>query len=110
MIAFEVRINGKKICVAGARDLSVLDAAVAAVGTLGPRTKPSRPDGATNELYLHVGGLTRRADKSRDVHLKWTNLFRELSVGDVVAIKVVEVAKADRPRSRTPYPAKRRRD
>ena len=106
MIAYEVRINGRKICVAGAGDLSVLTAGVTAVGKLGPRTKPPRPDDVTNDIHLRVGGLTGRADASRDVHLDWTS-FRELSVGDVVQIKVLDVAKADRPRSRSP--AKRRR-
>lgn len=107
MIAYEVRINGKKICVAGAGDLSVLTAGVTAVGKLGPRTKPPRPDDVTNDIHLRVGGLTGRADEARDVHLDWTS-FRELSVGDVVQIKVVDVAKADRPKSRRA--AKRRRD
>ena len=99
MIAFEVRINGKKICVAGAGDLSVLTAAVTAVGKLGPSTKPPRPDDTTNDIHFRVAGLTARGDESRDVHLDWTS-FLELSAGDVVQIKVRDVAKADRPKSR----------
>jgi hypothetical protein len=107
MIAYEVKINGKKVCVAGAADLSVLSAGVTAVGKLGPRTKPPRPEDVTNDIHFRVGGLTGRADETRDVHLTWSSM-RELQVGDVVQIKVVEVPKADRPRSRRP--AKRRRD
>jgi hypothetical protein len=107
MIAYEVRINGKMICVAGAGDLAVLTACITAVGKLGPRTKPLRPDDVTNDIHLRVGGLTARADESRDVHLDWTGL-RELSPGDVVQIKVLDMAKADHPRSRRP--AKRQSD
>lgn len=99
MIAYEVRVNGKKICIAGAGDLSVLSANVTAAGKLGPRTmRPSASDDS-NEILLRVGGLTGRLDESRNVHLDWTS-FVDLSVGDVVQIKVIDVRKADRPRSR----------
>jgi hypothetical protein len=101
MIAYEVKVNGKKICVAGARDLSVLTATIVACGKLGPRTKPPRPDEVKTDVYLNVSALTGRADESRDVHLNWASL-RPLSVGDVIQINVVDVAKADRPRSRSP--------
>lgn len=100
MIAFEVRKNGKLLCIAGAEDLTVLSAIVSAVGRLGKKTVPARPESTTGEVHLSVGGLTGRADQTKDVHMRWKSL-EPMQVGDVVEIRVVETAKADRATSRT---------
>jgi hypothetical protein len=44
MIAFEVTLNGKRVCIAGAEDLAVLSTIISASGRLGPKTVPARPD------------------------------------------------------------------
>ena len=74
MIALEVKLNGKRVCIAGADDLAVLSAHVAACGKLGRKTVPARPDETTGDLYYSVGGLTARRDPNRDVHLKWKSI------------------------------------
>jgi hypothetical protein len=112
MIAFEVKLNGKRICIAGAEDLCVLSANVAAAGKLGLKTVPTGShDDTAPDLFYSVGGLTRRPDPKKDVHLRWKSVA-PLSLGDLLAVKVVEVRKADRPKSRKKAPlrpAKRRR-
>src|SRR3954453_8396817 len=98
MIAFKVSLNGKRVCVAGAEDLSVLNAIVTASGTLGKKTVPARP-GETSEIFYSIGGLTSRRDPNKDVHLRWKSIS-PLKVGDVVQVTVVESEKVDRPKSR----------
>jgi hypothetical protein len=101
MIAFEVILNGKRICVAGAEDLCVLTADVTATGKLGKNTVfEGLPNDTVPQVQLHysVGGLTRRRDPDKDVHLNWKSV-RRLRVGDSLQVRVVEVRKADRPKS-----------
>jgi len=100
MIAFEVSLNGKRVCVAGAEDLGVLSAHVTALGKLGKRTVPYRPDETSGEIHYSIGGLTSRPKPLADVHLRWQS-DRQLKVGDVVSVRVIETKKADRASSRS---------
>jgi hypothetical protein len=112
MIAFEVKLNGKRICIAGAEDLCVLSANIAATGMLGVKTLPAdRGDDSAPDLFYSVGGLTRRPDPKKDVHVRWKSVA-PVRVGDLLEVKVVEVSKADRPKSHVRAerrPAKRKR-
>lgn len=112
MIAFEVKLNGKHICIAGAEDLCVLSANIAATGRLGARTVPSgREDDFTPDLFYSVSGLTGRPDPKKDVHVRWKSVT-SLRVGDLLEVKIVEVSKADQPKSRKKAerrPARRKR-
>src|SRR4051812_39093346 len=98
MIAFEVRLNGKRVCIAGADDLMVLTANVAAVGQLGRKTAPVRPNDGYHINYS-VGGLTSRGDPDKDVHAWWKSAA-SLKVGDVIEIKILKTEKVDRAKSR----------
>lgn len=98
MIAFEVSLNGNRVCVAGAEDLAVLTAGVTAVGKLGEKTV--RPGSAeTADIFCNVGGMTGRPDSGKDVFVNWLSTS-PLQMGDVIQIKVVETDKADRAKSR----------
>src|SRR5262245_39825640 len=100
MIAFEVKQNGKRVCIAGAEDLSVLSVIIMASGKLGGKTIFEEPaDEVVTELHYNVGGLTRRRDPKKDVHLTWKSVGR-LRLGDSLEVTAVEVRKADRPKSR----------
>lgn len=90
MIAFEVHLNGKKICTAGVGEVGVLTTSLA---WRGPQPYQNGGPSAAEYLRLDVGGL---ADSGE--HLRW--LDRKLKRGDVLRIKVVEVASADKPRER----------
>jgi len=100
MIALEVRKNGKRVCVAGADDLAVLTTSVTAVGKLGKKTVPARPDETTGEIHYSVGGLTSRPDPNKDVHLRWQSVA-PLKIGDVIEVRILETEKVDRASSRT---------
>jgi hypothetical protein len=106
MIAFEVSLNGKRLCTAGAEDLSVLTAVVTACGRLGEKTVPARPDQKGREIHVHIGGLTARRDPNADVHVNW-NKTRFLEVGDVLKVRIRETDKVDRSTARTKARRKR---
>jgi hypothetical protein len=89
MIAFEVHLNGKKLCTAGVGQLGVLSACMSW------RAQPYKKGGppVAEYLRLDVGGLANSGE-----HLRW--LDRKLKRGDLVSIKVVEVDSVDKPRER----------
>jgi hypothetical protein len=106
MIAFEVSLNGKRVCIAGAEDLAVLSTHVSASGRLGKKTVPARPDETKGEIFFSVGGLTGRRDPKKNVHLRWQEI-KFLKVGDLIQVKILETMKVDRPTSRTKAKGKR---
>jgi hypothetical protein len=107
MIALEIRLNGKRVCIAGAEDLAVLTANVTASGRLGKKTVPARP-GESRDVFYHVGGLTARTDPKKDVHLRWKSIA-PLKIGDVIQVKILETQNVDPPTSRTSARRKRAR-
>ena len=92
MIGLAVYLNGKKLTVAGADDLSVLNAIVSGVGKLGKYTAPLGA-GRKPDLWVTVGGLTHRGKGAQDEHLRWIG-HKRLRVGDTIK---VEVVRTDRP-------------
>jgi hypothetical protein len=96
MIGLAVYLNRKKLTVAGAEDLSVLNAIVNAVGTLGTKARVDKRKGVS--LFLSVGGLTGRSGGLEDEHLRWVE-HQRLRVGDRVSVRVVRTNKANKPRS-----------
>jgi hypothetical protein len=100
MIAFEVTLNGKRICIAGAEDLAVLTTVISAGGKLGKKTAPPRPGESSYDIYYSVGGLTGRPDPKKDVHLRWKSVV-PLNVGDVVQVRILKTKKVNRAVLRT---------
>src|SRR5437867_3068660 len=100
MIALEIKLNGKLVCIAGADDLAVLSAHVTACGTLGKKTVPARPDETSREIHYSVGGLTGRSDPKKDVQVSWQSIT-PLRVGDIIEVRILETEKVDRAKSRT---------
>jgi hypothetical protein len=99
MIAFEVFHNKKRICIAGAQDLSVLSTHITAVGELGSKTIPRHPARHTKDIFLAVTGLVPRKDPTKNVHQRWIN-FLKLKVGDLVEVKIRDAVRADKPKIR----------
>jgi hypothetical protein len=95
MIALEVLLNGKLLCVAGAEDLGVLTAAISAVGKLGSGSFHSRP-GEAPDLMARVGGLTSREDPAEDVHFEWFSSM-SMQLGDVFQIRIIDTEAVDKP-------------
>ncbi len=95
MFAIEVRLNGKRVALAGAEDLAVLSANVSATGLLGSKTFEYRKSRGGPDIWLHSGGLTSRSGGTPDEHLTWIK-HRPLRVGDRVSIRVMEISRADK--------------
>jgi hypothetical protein len=82
MRAFEVRLNGKRVCVAGIGDDAVLN-------VIANHLTPS------GDTHFNVGGL----DCVRNEHVQWA-FMNKLTTGDELSIRVVESDKIDPPRAR----------
>lgn len=93
MIAVEVSLNNEILTVAGSDELSVLSAVVNATGRLGPKSHGTKFEDDTFNLSMRVGGLTSRGDGLEDEHPVWVERT-ELSVGDIVTVRLVEVSEA----------------
>src|SRR5579863_7134246 len=86
MRAFEVYVNGKKLCLAGIGDDGVLS--VIANWIAGGRYKAA-------DLFLEVGGLVSPSQE----HVAWIKQ-RPLRVGDEVRVKIIDATSVDVPTQR----------
>jgi hypothetical protein len=98
MIAYQVHLNGKQICIAGADDLGVLNAIVTIGGRLGSKSVRFRPPQSSDDAAeerprptLHVGGLTARGVEGAEEHLRWRPDVA-VAIGDVVEVRIIEVS------------------
>ncbi|BAY85729.1 hypothetical protein NIES267_52300 [Calothrix parasitica NIES-267] len=86
MIGFEIWLNEKYICTAGIQQNGSLSAITHWV---------KRTDSTSDEeLYLDVGGLSDDLEANH-VYLKWVN--RQLTIGDEINIKIVQVPEVNKP-------------
>lgn len=100
MIALEVHLNGKELCIAGADGGGVVNAMVCWAG--GNRPGATRKD---DSLDFRVGGLLNRLNE----HVEWAR--GDLRVGDTVAVTIIETGKVRLPPKRnrkSAVPTKRR--
>lgn len=96
MIVFKVKLNGKKVTLAGKEDLSVLSAIVGASGVLGPKSVGTKRQQQKQDLMLTVGGMSARNEEEQGIHYDWGSLNR-LAIGDCVEITILEQDRADLP-------------
>ena len=92
MVAFEVSVNGKRVCTAGMGDYGVLTSILTWVGRRPAESLNGA--GTEEELTLEVSALESRSPNPGE-HLKW--LSETLRVGDSVSIRIAEVDTADPP-------------
>src|SRR6266478_9985754 len=98
MIAFDISIDGQKLCTAGVDGAGVLSA----IATWVRRASRDASSGAPvpsqfdEHLTLHVGGMEHDADGA-GVHVTWVD--RSLSVGQQITLAVVDVDSVDAPSS-----------
>jgi len=90
-LAFEVSLNGERLCVAGLPDARVLTAVL----SWSSRSQPTRLKKGTvlEGLYLHVGALTESRSGAR-AHPNWV-AHPKLKVGDILSVRVIGTAAAD---------------
>lgn len=82
MRAFEIYLNGKRLCLAGVSNAGVFSAIIEYLG------------GDEEHLHLNVGGLLIPEQE----HVSWQD--RSLSVGDDVRIRILDNEKVDAPKER----------
>lgn len=80
MRAFEISVNGERLCVAGSVHTNVLNAAITYLSK-------------RQEFDMRVGAIVM--DDNLSNYAYWVK--RSLSVGDVVQLKIVDVPEADEP-------------
>lgn len=98
MIAFEVLLNGERLCLAGAGNVGVITAILHWV-----RRKPLQEglvisDWEEEELKLDVAGI----DSLTNEHLAW--LKRRVEIGDEITLRIIEINTVDEPEGRSPMP------
>ncbi len=100
MIAFEVILNGNKLCDAGIKGLGVLTAILSSTHrALAPAAGMNRlysPD----ELTLEVGGLQTDHKEMPGQQMSWAR--RTLKVGDTIVINIKSLEIVDPPEKLLP--------
>ena len=102
MIAFRIKLNGRKVSTAGLPGYHVVSAIATSVlrrpDIVG---KVRRRRSQEPELKFELGGLWTSPDGARE-HVSWTNLHA-LKAGDKLLLEIVDTESADEPllRSRT---------
>ncbi|MBD2307400.1 hypothetical protein H6G17_18140 [Chroococcidiopsis sp. FACHB-1243] len=94
MIAFEVYLNGEKLCTAGLRDLSVLTAILNWRQRQADASAANPEELEAEDFRLYVGGMLNIAEGSREF-LRWLDL--NLEVGNEITIKIVDANTVDIP-------------
>jgi len=99
MIAFRIRLNGKKLATAGLPGRHVVSAITTSV-VRAPEivhlAKPRRLE--RQKLHFELGGLWTSPDGAQE-HVSWTNRL-VLKSGDKLLIEIVDTSRPDEPRHR----------
>ena len=95
MIAFEVFLNGNKVCRAGVGDLGVLTTVLSWVRREGRNTETREPGKIEEELTLNVSGLL----SSKNEHVRWSE--SKVTIGVEVRVRVVSAESVDPPDDRS---------
>jgi hypothetical protein len=92
-LAFEVSLNGERLCIAGLPDARVLSTAL----SWSSSSQPIRLKKGTvlEQLYLHVGALTE-SRSGATAHPNWV-AHSKLKVGDTFSVRIIGTADADPP-------------
>src|SRR3954469_15196494 len=91
VLAIEIELNGKRLTIAGAEDLALLSAQIAA--GVGPERRALQVKDA---FHLTAMGLRSSTSGSRMANLTWIN-GRALQMGDSVTFRIVQVETPDSP-------------
>jgi hypothetical protein len=92
MICFQVSLNGQRLTTAGIPGFAVLSTTLTWVRSR-HRPEPYRTSGVLN---FRVGGLDANSRKRADgKHVEWVG--RDIAVGDVVEVRILESESSDPP-------------
>ena len=98
MLAIEVSVNGRRVCVAGL-PIGAVTASVATVNRLPRRQIRQRRARPARTAHLTVSGYTETATTHEFPWWVPTAMPR-LRIGDSVMLRVVDVRRPDKPRTR----------
>ena len=87
MIAFEVRLNGEKLCLASVGEYGVLSHILSWSDS---KRNASDDERERRQPHFSIGGLVD------DEHVRWIRL-QYLDVGDEITVKILDVESADEP-------------
>ena len=90
MLAFELFVDDRRICLAGMEDWAVMSVILSAVQ---PREDRERP--RTSELNISAGGLSETDASGAAYHARWGKV--DLQVGSKVVINLVDTDQPDPP-------------
>jgi hypothetical protein len=100
MIAFRIKLNGRKIVTAGLPGNHVLSAITSSVVRAPGAVKPSRRRRLSHrKVKFELGGLWTTPDGAKE-HVSWTDIL-SLKPGDRLSLEVLETVKVDQPSHRT---------
>ena len=102
MLAFEVFVDGERVCVAGMEDWAVMSVILTAVHE--GETRGRRREG---KLDVSTGGLTEDDADGLAYHARWPRI--DLAVGSQVTVNILDIDDPDPPlkRYRSDRPEKR---
>ena len=89
MLAFELFVDDRRICLAGMEDWAVMS-----VILTGVRRRQDDPDDS-GRLDVSAGGLSETGADGADYHQRWEKV--DLAVGSKVVINLVETDRVDPP-------------
>ena len=92
VLAIEIEVNGKRLAVAGSKNLALLSAGIAA--GVGPENRTLQVD--MDVFHLTALGLTSSKTASRIANLTWINGL-PLQLGDSITFRIVQVEQPDPP-------------
>ena len=87
MIAFEIYVNGQKVCTAGSAGLDALTTGITF-------SRPKQPAQREAGTYLTIGGVVIEPEEI----VNWDH--RQLHIGDMVEVRVVDASEVDEPKTR----------
>ena len=98
MLAFEVHLNGEKLCTAGVSGHGFVHLWLNWHRIMRRIKKGSTERELREGSSLNVGGI-RRLEREKDEHIRWVS--ESVSVGDEIIIRVVESEQIDSPTTTT---------
>jgi hypothetical protein len=81
MIALKIKVNGDEVYVVGQEDVSILHSNVVV-------SRDNSERGVADYIRLNASGLSQDAGKGYPEHFRWKD--RDLRIGDVVEIEILE--------------------
>lgn len=88
MIALKIRVNGDLMYIVGQEDVSILHSNVVV-------SRDNSERGVSDYIRLNTSGLSQDTERGYPEHFRWKE--RDLQIGDVVEIEILNTSDVDAP-------------